>query len=220
MRPSVAAGFASFSHDLEGRLGFLYLDGKGLVTTAIGLLIDDSPRKAPWRPALALPWRREDGTPATHPEIIQQWETVKRRANPAAGGGTHGKWTTIRLTGEDIDAITAAKLRSVDVQLARLFADWETWPADAQLALCSWAWAVGAGAEYPRMIAALRRRDFAEAAEEIAVTDGKGGEPGTLAIRNTRNVLLLRNAANIEAAGLAPEPLYWPSLVMPPDLVA
>ena len=40
MRESVRRGFIGFSAPFEGRLHYMYLDVKGLVTTGVGNLID------------------------------------------------------------------------------------------------------------------------------------------------------------------------------------
>ena len=235
MRPSVAAGFEEFSADLEGeRIPWPYLDSKddkdprtpldGLVTVGTGNLID------PVSLSMGLPWRlvadrakraaTEADPMATRGEIHQWWTAVKvAQHRKQQGGGRHYDLSPLRLTKEAVIELVHRKLHEVDRQLATMFAGWATWPADAQLSLISWAWAVGAHAEYPKMVALLRAGNFAGAAEEIRVTDGHGGEPGTYVLRNMRNRRLLINASNVIAAGMDPEPLRWPSPLLAPVVV-
>ncbi len=205
MRPAVLAAFHSFSTPLEGRCPFLYLDSAdpGLVTVGVGNLVE------PVGVAMALPFVRPDGSAATRTEIFTSWQVVKGRQDLRKHGGmVYGglKGNELRLTSEAIDALVASKLDAVDRQLAAKFDDWEHWPADAQLALLSWAWAVGAVAKYPNMVAALRMGDFVEASKECTINPQRG----TIIERNARNRTLLRNAGYVMAAKLNPEALYWP----------
>ena len=70
MRDIVRRSFVAFSGPLEGVIPYMYADVRGLVTTAIGILID------PMSYALALPWVRRDGSPATPGEIVEDWHRV------------------------------------------------------------------------------------------------------------------------------------------------
>jgi GH24 family phage-related lysozyme (muramidase) len=218
VRDVVREAFHAFSEPLEGRCRHLYADAKGLITTGVGNLVD------PVNLALALPWRRPDGELATDAEVIAAWKRVKRDANPRAGGGTHARLTSIRLEDADVDRLIERKLDEVDAQLARLLPAWESWPADGELALISWAWAAGAAAKYPKMLAALKRLDFAAAADEVKVwsiaNDGTKSEPGTLKDRNRHNRNLLRNAAAVVVGDLDPTVLHWPAVLLPEDEAA
>jgi hypothetical protein len=234
MRLPVLANFDRFSADLEGlRVPWPYLDSRddgidegaaeddALVTTCTGNMID------PVSLATSLPWRlvtsraaraaTESEPLASRAEVIYWWGQVKAAQHrKKQGGGKHFDLSPLRLTPDAMTELVAGKLRQVDRQLSTMFAGWETWPADAQLALTSWAWAAGAASKYPRMIAALRSRDFATASREIAVyaivANGEKTEPGTLKERNRRNAHLLRNASDVEKHHHDPEYLYWPSM--------
>lgn len=203
MRPAVKAAWHEFSTPLEGRVHCMYLDSaepEGFVTTAVGILID------PMHTALHLPWKRSDGTLATTAEVVAVWQRVKNmqllkhRALPQRSD------PTLRLTDEDIDALVERKLESNHLLLLRRFPDLDSWPADAQLAIHSWAWAVGAASPYPRMSAHLRAGDFERAATECTINPQRG----TIVDRNARNRVLLTNAARVVAHGLDPDVLYWP----------
>lgn len=207
MRPAVRAAWHRFSEPLEGRVRHMYGDLFGYVTTAVGVLL---PTVAS---AVALPWLRHNGSLATAEEIAESYALV-RSAPPAWRdlGGGHAHWlslTTLRLSEVAIDALVETKLDQTERHLKGRLADWDTWPADAQLALLSWAWGVGPAAVYPRMFAALARRDFLAASREVDMNP----KVGTIVDRNRANVLCLRNAAKAEAHGFDPGVLFWPKSV-------
>lgn len=206
MRPAVVTAFPKFTIPKEGRVPFLYLDYADppgpYVTIAVGNLVD------PISTALDLPLMRPDGRPASRAEIAAAWERVKARTDLAP----HGGWafhnvTDLRLTEEGLDRVVMQKLLSVDAQLAAKFPDWEDWCCDAQLFGLSWAWAVGANAKYPKMIAALRAGDFETAAYECTITPNRG----SIVHRNEANRILLRNAARVVGMHLDPDRLFFPT---------
>lgn len=162
--PSVRSAFVAFSSPLEGRTDFLYADVRGLVTTAIGCLAD------PIELALAMPWVRADGSPATRAEVAADWHAVKDRPELARLGARAARaYTTVRLTDEGIERVVSGRLDATVTALVRRFPELPEWPAPAQLALLSLAWACGAAFAYPKLEACLRRRDFAGAADECAI---------------------------------------------------
>lgn len=202
MRASVRAAFVPFTAPIEGVVPFLYLDVRGLVTTAIGCLVD------PVAYAMVLPFKRLDGSAATREEIAEEWHKVKFRQDLAHKGGmAYRGITSLRLTQAAIDELVGKKLDQIDDHLSRRFVDYASWPADAQLALLSQAWAIGPAFNWPMLVAALRARDFIMAANEAHISEH--GNPG-VAPRNRANRVLWRNAAYVLGEGLDPEPLYWP----------
>jgi len=201
MHASVRAAAERFLGKFEGlRLPYMYLDhrvdrktGKKLeclVTCATGNLID------PIASALVLPWRRRDGGLATNEEKAACWHLVKARQDMTAGGGVaYGKLpgNTLRL---DVDAMTALFFRRLDgdaVHLRKRFPDYEEWPADAQLAVHSMAWALGPAwdeAEWPKFTAALRRQDWMTCSEQCDISS----IPNTKEGRNAADMALFLNA--------------------------
>lgn len=208
MHPSVREGFHRFSEPLEGRLPFMYLCTAGEVTTAIGVMMPTASS------AVAYPWRRKDGSLAGASEVVAEWERMKALQHMRfAGGGAFGKKATLFLEWDDVDRLTDAKLLVMERHLGRLFPAWDLWPADGQLALLSWAWAVGPAAKYPRMISLLKDGHFAEAAYECTINPQKG----TIVERNERNRVLLRNAQFVRDKHLDPRMLYWPTQLTTPE---
>lgn len=213
MRISVAAAFTSFTSRFEGVVSFMYLDVLGLVTTGIGNLIDPSGL------ALDLPWRAADGRLATRREIAAEWMNVKSRQDMKMQGGmAYRSVTKLRLDGTGIDMLVARKLAQNEAELRRRFPDFDSWPADAQLATHSMAWACGPAFRFPKLGEALLQRDFRQAAEECHMNeDGADRIKGTaddnrgLAPRNVANKILYKNAACVVGMHLDPEELFYPT---------
>lgn len=202
MKKAVEQGFAAFTSPLEGLVPFMYCDVRGLVTCAIGNLID------PVGYALHLPWVHEDGTDATATEIEAEWRNIKARQDLRTHGGMAYKAiATLHLTDEGVQDLVKRKLVQNDTHIAARFVYYEAWPADAQLAVHSIAWAVGPGFRFPMLEAALRSQNFTMAAIECTINET--GNPG-LKPRNEANRILFRNAARVQQDGLNPEALYWP----------
>jgi len=200
MRPVVRRNFVAFSAPLEGVVPYLYADVRGLVTTAIGVLVD------PVSYALALPWVRRDGSPATPAEVVADWQRVKGDASMARlGHRAAERVTNLRLTPEGVEQVVLRKLDEVDAQLAQRWQEYPTWCADAQLAVLSMAWAMGAGFDFPRFDAAIRRALWLVAAQECTISER--GNPG-VAPRNQRNRLLFGAAHRVQQGGLDPDQLW------------
>lgn len=196
MRLSVRRAFLGFTIPLEGFVPFMYLDILGLVTTAVGVLCDS---KAAVR---SMPWKRADGTPATAAEIDVDWERVKSRQDMKLRGGMAFKNVAqLRLTQEGVEQVTLGKLDIMEKELLKRFPRFEEWPADAQLATLSMAWACGPWFKFPKLAAALGQFDFAAAVSACHInTNGPDGIPGTLddnrgvIPRNVANKAMYRNA--------------------------
>ncbi len=205
MKDSVRAAFVTFSAPLEGVVPWLYLDVRGLVTIAIGVLVDPLPY------ALTLPLRRPDGSLADRGEIEAEWRWVKQHPDLARlGHRAAERATTLRLDAAGVDEVVGTKLATIAAELLQRFDGFADWPADAQLATLSMAWACGPAFRFPRLEQALRDRDFDAAARECTISEA--GNPGVKP-RNTANRLLYRNAAIVQGAHLDPDALYWPATV-------
>jgi len=203
MRSSVRDAFVQFTERFEGSVGWMYLDVKGLVTVAIGNLIDPLPL------ALGCPFvRNSDGQPATPQEIAEEWERVKQHDELARLGHLAAKpYTLLHLTPAGIEEVVQKRLALNVLNLQRRFPEFDEWPADAQLATLSMAWACGANFAFPRLTAALHRQDWTAAAVECHIEDSHN--PGVRP-RNAANVTLYRNAACVAARAWDLEELWYP----------
>lgn len=214
--------FVGFSAGFEGVVRWMYLDVLGLVTVGIGNLIDPLPAVLP-------PFRRADGELATRDEIVAEWRRVKVHPTAARQGyRVLEHVTTLRLDDDGIAQVVGGRLSLNDTYLAKRFRcvrhddcrdvpalgevcdaySYNAWPADAQLATLSMAWACGPAFRFPRLEAALLGGSFDVAANECKMNEA--GNPG-LKPRNAANRTLYQNAARVVAQGLDPEVLYFPT---------
>ncbi len=214
MRPEVKVRFVpEVGAPFEGVVHFMYLDVKGLVTTGIGNLIDTPDE------ALSLPWRNADGSLATRMQIAAEWSYVKSRQDLKLHGGmAYGAVTRLRLDDAGIAAVVGRTLDRMDSQLSHRFADYETWPADAQLATLSLAWACGAAFRFPKLEACLKAGDFAQwhldDEGHVVITGGAAyhcainpaGNPGVVP-RNKKNRELYLSAAEDVATTPVSQPV-------------
>lgn len=221
-RQSVIDKFAAFSESFEGAVSWMYLDILGLVTVAIGNLIDPMPM------ALGLPFvDKTTGVPATRDGIAAEWSQVKNHPTAAKQGHRVLEGLTrLRLTPEGIAQVVNEKRELNEGILKKRFhctqhtdcaahpdlgAECPTfgflsWPADAQLATHSMAWACGPMFHFPSLEAALKARDFAKAAATCHIDDSHN--PGVTP-RNAANKKMYTLAAKVVSDGLDPEPLYF-----------
>jgi hypothetical protein len=207
MHPAVVEVFPRFSTPLEGLCRNLYADVKGLLTTAIGCLVD------PMAMALPLPWVMPDGAPASQAEIARQWQAFKAQPglkNYPALSKTVLDATTMRLTDAGVAQLVSQRLLANEKVLRGYFPNWDLFPADAQLACCSMAWAIGAG--WPHIFGNLRDACNAQNwTTAIACCEIQtAGNPGVIP-RNAANKLCFANAAAAIAQNLPLDVLHWPS---------
>jgi hypothetical protein len=213
MYPSVRAAWLDFNRPFEGRLHFMYLDIINKVTTGVGNLID------PMGAALSLPWyhRGDPSAPASQDEIAAEWRMIKSHTELSPrGGGAFGALATLELSDQAIDTLCMQKLANNETFLrahVAEFAAFDTWPADAQMALLSMAWAMGAGfavGHWPKFRAACAALDFDAAADNCRISEA--GNPGVRP-RNDANQRLFHNAAVVHRNpdNYDPSILYYPT---------
>ncbi len=210
MRSVVREQWLAFTEPLEGGVACLYNDVRGLTTIAYGNLCN-SPGEA-----AALPLVHPDGTYATTAEKIAAWNTVHNDPNAAAGGWrAAAKLSALRLTREGMTGLALRKLDGNDDALHRRLPDWESYPACAQMAFHSLAWACGAGAHYPRLFSAAQARDWDACSVEITINEWtpEGIHNVGLMPRNVANKILMRNASRVDAFHLDPDILNWHDVI-------
>lgn len=196
MRPAIRQSFLGFTERFEGRVSTMYADSLGLISVGVGNLID------PMRAALVLPFVHADGTRATQAEIATEWLAIKSRPELARlGWVAAAKLCKLHLTPASIDDLVWAKFAEMESHLTQRFPSLAEWPADAQLAIISQAWAAGPGFRAPRFDIAARAQDFLGCAREC----------GLHTARDAVNELLYTNAAAALAAGADLDVLRWPA---------
>ena len=213
MKAAVRAAARAFTAQYEGCVSEMYVDVLGLVTCAIGNLVDPMPA------VLGLPWiRRADGQPATAAEIAAEWQEVKSSKIPWY---PHRGPRPIYLADDGINTLFFRRLDANDRILANRWPNWDQWPADAQLGAHSCAWAAGGAWRAPAFDAAVGRLDFQTCAGAPGDANNDlgcrgqawlndAGNPG-LRPRNLANKVLFWNAAVVLNDGRDPEVLYFPT---------
>ncbi len=202
MHDSVRNAFVGYSTPLEGCIPHLYSDIKGLVTIAIGNLVD------PVGTALSLPMLHADGSRASREDILADWTRIKSDPKCATLGYRYAaRIAQLHLDDAGIAQVVGAKLDLFDRQMTQRFPSWETFPADAQLGVLSLCWACGASFRFPRLTRGILAREWASCAVESQMSTA--GNPGLIP-RNARHMVLFGNAYRVDRNGLDPDQLYWP----------
>lgn len=210
MYQSVHDAFIRFTAQLEGETTWMYQDIKGLVTTGYGNLIDTV------EDAQILKWYHKDGTQASNWEVSAQWHNVK-----AIKGHTNAPFTywrdhsSINLSVDELNAFAYAVLLRFELALKSRpeFRLYSTWPADAQLAVLSMAWAMGPDkfSQFVKFRLALDSMDWVRAANECKMDDTHN--PG-LVNRNKANYQMFMNAAATDRLGSNVTVLQYPKTIV------
>ena len=208
--PTAASGsvrdhFPAFSKPLEGRVPYMYQDIKGLVTVAVGNLIDTP------EDAAALPFEHKDThVAATRDEIVAEWHKIKDAPGLAQGGHLAAKKIHgLVLSEAAMDDVVRRRFDLNESRLATFYPDWANWPADAQLGAHSIAWTGSFFPnKWPNFNAAANAGDWASAASHSHLDET--GNPG-LKERNKANHQLFSNAAAVVAQGLDRSKIHYPT---------
>lgn len=223
MRASVSSKVALYNEKFEGMVYSMYADWESLITTSIGCLVD--------RPqdVLKLPWKTRYGLAATPTEIAAEWRRIKagtcgmsrlksRKQCPRVQSGrvcfAHDGWRAsetpdaLKLLRADAEALVQQRAAGMWATLVKRFPGLVDAPADAQLGVLSWAWAMGAARTgWPKFFAAIQAKDWMACAKESQISTA--GNAGVIP-RNAAQSILFNNAAKVVASGLDPDALYWP----------
>lgn len=206
---SVIDAFPRATLPLEGCVLWPYQDVFGLVTTGYGCLCNTEAELA------KISWVGDPSSATIANEL------AKLRAYPRAlHWRRYEAATTLRMTQASADALLDARAADFAAYMqAHFFADFEDWPADAQLALLLMAWACGPGfpAIFKTFTAFAKKRAWADAAKCAKIKVGTPGHsdynPGIVP-RNAQIALCLANATEIDSDDGMPTPaLYWPGHV-------
>ena len=209
-RNTVLDAFVKVQSPWEGVAYVMYTDKLGLVTTAIGYLIDDKSGINGYAPALVIPWvHKSDKQPATQAEIIQDWQTVKN-AHSQSGGydlPTDKKITQLEIPDLVVQDLTASRMADNEKELLKAFPHFASFPADAQMAIHGMAWAMGAA-----FVPAYGFHAFADAANkgDWAAAKANSNFKGAAPERKAGQDKMFDNAAIVAANKLDPDKLWYP----------
>lgn len=154
--------FAHFAKH-EGVIPHMYLDTAGKVTIGIGFMIPD--------PHAALAYvlvNRITGAAASSAEKLAEWTRVSQQAKGKLAQ-TYRKFTTLDLPETAVRATLDLKLRAFAESLRTRFANFDAFPAPAQLALLDMIYNVGPNGlfkGFPKLCRAADRRDWTTCAAE------------------------------------------------------
>lgn len=149
----------------EGEKDFMYVDSQGHVTTGVGFLLPNEGAAA------AYPFVDLDDVPATEQQKREEWRLIASKYDPAHkhGADWYEDYTNLYLQPEFIDQ----KLRElVDADfhgLSQDFPGFAGFPSAARMALQDMRFNLGASGlvnKFPRLMAAIERRDWRAAAAE------------------------------------------------------
>jgi GH24 family phage-related lysozyme (muramidase) len=223
MRQSVIDVWYKFSEPFEGRVYSMYVDVLNYVTTAVGCLID------PVEMALSIPWRHAaTGQLATPSTVRAAWMQLKHHPGFAIRPGgplvpltkqhfnVAARLNDLRIDDAACDALVLHRLNLNVGILRKRFPQWDSWPADAQLATLSMAWAMGAAfyKKFGNWTRYADAQDWAGCAAACKIREGTKGQPDWnpgIIPRNKANKQLFENAEQVRKLEADPERLYWPA---------
>ena len=177
----------------EGVVPHMYLDIVGLVTVGVGFLL-----RTP-EDAVAMPFvNRKTGKAATAAEKRADWALVNAQEK-AKLAATYKKFTQLDMTDADIDKRLGKFISDFAAGLRRQFKDFDSYPQSVQIGLLDMVYSLGPdgfSTGYPKMCAAILKKDWAAAANEC---ERKGVSP----TRNKDCRQLFLDAVNaVSGAGL------------------
>lgn len=209
MHASAKNALYDFLKQYEGKVNFMYLDVKGLVTVGVGHLID------PIHQALKLEFRKKGGnSPVSAGEVQAEWQYVKSRKDlMMKGGEAYGAITTLELSDNGIKAMVQSHAAGIENYIktnpaaSKFYGDFDKWPADAQLGFMGVAWG---GIPIPqfgwhKFPEACRVQDWDKAAAECKITSP------IAAGRNEAHKTMFLNAAAVKWNGDSITELSWPA---------
>jgi GH24 family phage-related lysozyme (muramidase) len=203
--------YHEFSAPMEGRVPTMYCDILGLITTGVGNLINTLPQ------ALALPWLLVDGTKADQADIAADWHKLHDNAQyyAARKWNVYAKTMLCHLSDEGIDALVQRQLDANEAIIRKRWPGWDKFPADAQLAIMSMAWAVGAGfyTKFPNLAQAIDQHAWELCVQTCKIREE--GNPGVVP-RNAKNRFCFHNAAIVKNCGMDVAKLHWPDTAIGP----
>jgi hypothetical protein len=208
MHQSVIMALPDFLKQFEGKVNFMYLDVKGLVTIGIGNLID------PINMALKYEFSPKGGSGvASSGEVTTEWQTVKARKDLInAGSSAFNNITRLQLSDRGIKSMVLDGAAAIENYIktngsARTFyGNFDNWPADAQLGFMGVAWG---GIPLPqfgwhKFHDACKDEDWDAASVECKINSPLA------AGRNEAHQLMFMNAAAIKSNGEDIKMLSWP----------
>jgi len=173
MWPSVREAFGQFKVGTEGKFKYMYCDVNGYVTTAVGNLLKNASeaKKLNWHISGAATTASPDQIEEAFNKVQEHYQELKRKGERLTDASKYRSTTNLRLTDAELMRIVFEKLRKFDAGWKiSLGSAWETFPADAQLAILGISWKMGVPLKVKQdkraLYNAIIKRDFVTAAKE------------------------------------------------------
>ena len=167
----------------EGNYPFMYLDSRGYVTVGVGFLLSSAadatgyvfylnpappPRPPVQRPNSPVPPPApifSGPQKATNDQIKAEWTNIK--AQPANHLATfYQRFTTMKMLQSDIDAVLTQKVNVFESTARKTFANWDDFPASAQVALLDMFYNLGSLSAFPSLVKFATAKDWAKSADQ------------------------------------------------------
>lgn len=211
---------------------YMYEDILGLVTTGLGNLIENPVTKPTQgnpstegsitNEGLNAGWEHTDGTPATPDEVRAEFSNVKSQWSaghwePLGGFNDKGRAiATLFLPEAAVNKLIFSKLQAFADSLKTQLPGFDSFPADAQMALLSHAWAAGSALDgWPKFKGFINQSlpDWRSAAAEGYIYGPNHSIIAGITPRNDSNMRLMINAEGVEHGNGDPSTLYFPQSV-------
>lgn len=136
----------------EGAIPWMYLDTRGNVTAACGILLADAGA------ACALPFMHQGGARAAEEDIVAEFQRVKALPSAKEAGFYHSE-SSPTLARADMASLLNIQTRANDASLRAVFQGWDAYPDQAKQGLLDMEYNIGEGEllrGYPKMDADIR----------------------------------------------------------------
>ena len=154
------AGALAMLKGYEGCIPYMYLDTRGFVTVGVGFWLDCAENAANY-----TFHRNHDLQKATPAEVKAEWAHLKCQAVNHLET-YYQQFTTMQMMQPDIDAVLTQKLLTFETQARQTFADWDDFPAPAQLALIDMIYNLGSLVAFPRLVRYATSKDWVRCAQQ------------------------------------------------------
>lgn len=212
MHASVRAKLSGFLKEYEGKVGFMYLAKNAAVTVGIGHEIDPISRAK----GVKFQFKGQPGSDGSG-AFEAEWALVKSRKDLInKGAAAFDAITKLELSDAGIEALVVRASNSIEDYIKtnaaarKFYADFDSWPADAQLGFMGVAWG---GIPLPqfgwhKFPEACRTQDWATAAKECKITSP------IAAGRNEAHQRMFNNAAKVISNKSDITILHWPAILL------
>jgi GH24 family phage-related lysozyme (muramidase) len=158
------AGTLAMLKSYEGCFPYMYLDSRGYVTVGVGFWLETPDHAASYTFYI-------NSTPsgsaqkATSDQVRAEWSHVKCQAANHLET-YYQQFTTVQMQEPDMDAMLTEKVSAFEAVARKTFANWDDFPASAQLALLDMIYNLGSLIAFPKLVAYATKKDWVNCAQQ------------------------------------------------------